>query len=354
MKLRQLITAASIALLPFAAGAATFIVPAAGTGPGANDSHWQSELTLHNTAATPLTVALTFHDGAGAQQGESITINARSTVSISDIVKTVFGRQTATGAVEITVPDAMANRMAITSRTFNSSTNGQFGQDIPAVNSNDAAAAGEIAVLQAPSSATDARFNFGLYAVTDATIRWDLVRADGTLLSPIGEQSYAAGTQFQFNSGIQTLLGQTPQDNDTIHAAVLKGKVIAYGSAVNNASGDPTYVPGIRARSEIRVNFIGVDLDENGTADVLDADHDGVLDQAIDVFTTAFPNYFRVLVEGGASLELVDAPRDAQFIDAQTLQWAPGGAVKGTTGVLKVRATVNGISDVLTIPVNFR
>ncbi|HEY8130662.1 MAG TPA: hypothetical protein VII12_02125, partial [Thermoanaerobaculia bacterium] len=110
----------------------------------------------------------------------------------------------------------------------------------------------------------------------------------------------------------------------------------------------------IRARSEIRVNFIGVDLDENGTADVLDADHDGVLDQAIDVFTTAFPNYFRVLVEGGASLELVDAPRDAQFIDAQTLQWAPGGAVKGTTGVLKVRATVNGISDVLTIPVNFR
>jgi len=354
MKLRQIITAASIALLPFAASAATFIVPAAGTGPGANDSHWQSELTLHNAAAAPVTVGLTFHDGAGAQPGDSVTVNARSTVSISDIVKTVFGRQSGTGAVEITVPDAMANRMAITSRTFNASANGQFGQDIPAVNSNDAAAAGDIAVLQAPSSASDARFNFGLYAVTDSTIRWDLVRADGTVLSPIAEQSYAAGTQFQFNSGIQTLLGQTEQDNDALHAVITNGKVIAYGSAVNNASGDPTYVPGIRARSDVRVNFVGVDLDENGSTDVADADHDGVLDQSIDIFTNAFPNYFRVIVDGPATLEVIEAPGDASFIDAQTIEWAAPGDFKGKTGVLKIRATVNGISDVLTIPVNFR
>ena len=34
-----------MALLPLAAGATTFIVPAAGTGGGANGSRWQSELT---------------------------------------------------------------------------------------------------------------------------------------------------------------------------------------------------------------------------------------------------------------------------------------------------------------------
>jgi hypothetical protein len=34
MKRKQLITMISIALLPLAAGAATFIIPAAGTGPG--------------------------------------------------------------------------------------------------------------------------------------------------------------------------------------------------------------------------------------------------------------------------------------------------------------------------------
>ena len=42
------------------------------------------------------------------------------------------------------------------------------------------------------------------------------------------------------------------------------------------------------------------------------------------------------------------------LVDAQTVEWFPGGDVKGTSGVLHVRATANGISDVLTIPVNFR
>lgn len=354
MKSKHLIIATIIALLPLAAGATTFIIPAAGTGPGANNSHWQSEVTLHNTSANAVTVGLKFHDATGAQESASVTVNARNTVTISDIVKTRFGRDAATGAIEITVPDVAANRITITSRTFN----GDFGQDIPAINANDAAAAGDVVVLQAPSSANESRFNFGLYAVTDSKVRWDLVRADGTLVSPLAEQSYPAGTQVQFNRGIETLLGQTEQDDDTLHAVIASGRVIAYGSSVSNASGDPTFVPGIRARADIRVNFVGVDLDENGTIDVADADHDGVLDQPIDVFTTAFPNFFRVIATGAngepATLELVDAPRDAALVDARTVEWAPGGAVKGTTGVLRIRATVNGISDVLTIPANFR
>ena len=81
MKFRQLITAASITILPLAASAATFIVPAAGTGPGANDSRWQSELTLHNTSATPTTIGLTFHDGSGAQSADSVSLNARTFTS---------------------------------------------------------------------------------------------------------------------------------------------------------------------------------------------------------------------------------------------------------------------------------
>ena len=354
MKLRTLITAASIAILPLAANAATFIVPAAGTGAGANASQWQSELTLHNTSSNAMSAALTFHDSTGAQQSEPLTVNARSTVTLSDIVKTRFGRDAGTGAIEITVPDAMADRVAITSRTFNSSPNGEFGQDIPAVDVAGAASAGDVIVLQAPSSATNARFNFGIYAVTDAVVRWDLVRADGTLAASI-EKSYTAGTQFQYNQGITTLLGATEQDDDALQAVVTAGKVIAYGSAVNNQSGDPSFVPGIRARADIRIAFAGVDVNEDGTPDVLDANHDGVLDQPIDVFTTVgYPNYFRVIVSAGVTLELVDPPSDAQMIDAQTVQFAPTPALKGTTGALKLRASAGGVSEILTIPVNYR
>jgi len=355
MRFKNVMILMAAALLPLAANAATFIVPAAGTGPGANDSHWQSELTLHSTSASAISVTLRFHDSSGAQQTTDATINPRGSITIADIVNTRFGRQSATGAIEIIVPDSAANRIAITSRTFNASASGQFGQDIPAVNTNDAAGAGDVVVLQAPSSASDTRFNFGLYAVTDAKVRWELVRADGTTASPsIAEQTYAAGTQFQFNQGITNLLGQTARDNDAVHAVVTGGKIIAYGSAVQNSTGDPSFVPGIRVRADIKLNFLGVDLDENGTIDVADADHDGVLDQPIDIFTLGYPNFFRVVVEGPATLEIIEAPSAAAVVGAQTIEWSAPGDMRGTTGVLKIRATVNGVSEVLTIPANFR
>jgi hypothetical protein len=354
MRFKNVMSFMAAALLPLAASAATFIVPAAGTGPGANSSHWQSELTLHNTSESALTATLRFHDASGAQQSSDVTINARSTVTIADIVNTRFSRESATGAIEITVPDALANRIAITSRTFSASASGQFGQDIPAVNANDAAGAGDVVVLQAPSSASDARFNFGLYAVTDAKVRWDLLRADGTSVTPIAEQTYAAGTQLQFNQGITNLLGQTEQDNDAVHAVVSSGKLIAYGSAVQNSSGDPSFVPGIRVHADIKINFLGVDLDEDGEIDIPDADHDGVLDRPIDISTLAYPNYFRVIVEGPATLEIVEAPSAASVIDNQTIEWSATGDMRGKTGVLKIRATVNGVSEILTIPANFR
>jgi len=359
MNLRNLITAASVALLPIAAGAATFIVPAAGTGPGDHGSHWQSELTIHNAGAAPVTAGLAFHSGEEVQNGESLTIAARSTVSLADIVATRFGREQATGAIEITVPDSMANRIAITSRTFNASDSGEFGQDIPAVNAADAVPAGNTIVLQAPASAGTARFNFGIYAVTDATVQWELLRADGTQGALIEEQAYPAGRQLQFNGGISTLLGATEENNDVVMALVTSGNVIAYGSAINNASNDPTYVPGIVTRGETRLDFAGVDVNEDGIVDIPDANHDGVLDQALDLFTTTgFPNYFRVVATGPngepASIAFVDAVPDALIIDAQTVQVAPSSTLKGTTGVLKIRASADGVSDVLTIPVNYR
>ena len=55
MTIKRIITLAAIALLPIAAGAATFVIPAAGTGAGAAGSQWQTELTLHSTSGVAFT-----------------------------------------------------------------------------------------------------------------------------------------------------------------------------------------------------------------------------------------------------------------------------------------------------------
>ena len=358
MKFKHFVAATSLALMPLAASAASIYIPAAGTGPGANDSQWQTELTLHNTSSRTIALGLVFHDQQGPTAPVSLSLAPRATESIADVVKNRFGREVATGALEITLPDADAVKVAVTSRTFNVNPAGEFGQDIPAYAESEVATAGDIAVIAGPSSIADYRFNFGVYAVADASVRWELLRADGTVAATKDVQ-YVGGRQVQYTNGVASLLNTTAGDNDVIHATVLTGRALFYGSAIHQRSGDPTFVPAVRAREDVRINFAGIDVDENGTIDIADADRDGVLDSALDVFTNGFPNYFRVIATGengqAVTYELIEAPADATFVDAQgTVSYAPGGNLRGSTGTLKVRATSGSTSVILTIPVHYR
>jgi hypothetical protein len=357
MNIRRILTATSIALLPVVASAATLIIPAAGTGAGFNQSRWQSELTLHNTSSRTLVVDLTFHDSNGGDAEKTISINPRATQAIQDIVRTQFGLESATGAIVVEVADADASRLAVTSRTFNASAAGTFGQDIPAYRAEEAAAAGDVAVLAGPSSSVADRFNFGVFAVAGSEVTWQLVRADGTIAAR-KDVTYAANEQKQYNNGVVTLFNSTAADSDTVYAIVKSGKGVFYGSAINQASGDPTFVPAVKAREELRLNFAGIDTNENGSADLLDADHDGVVDTTFEIVTSTFPKFFRVLVTGAANeaatLTVLESPAAYVLLPNNTIQLAPTGELKGTTGALKIRATVGSDTAILTIPVQFK
>lgn len=359
MKFRHFLTATSIALLPLAASAATFIVPAAGSAPGANGSNWQSELTLHNSGPSELRVGLRFHERTAVSEQQYVTIGARSTRSLADVVRTTFLRENTTGAIEVEVADRDAKRLAIASRTFNVSDAGEFGQDIPAVNVTNAAISDDVNVLAAPSSVVSYRFNFGVYSVDASRIRWEVVRANGEVAGAT-EVSYAAGEQLQYNGGITSLVGVEPRDNDSLHAVVLSGRAIFYGSAVNNGTGDPTFVPGVRTRADITINFLGIDIDEDGTVDIGDHDQDGVLDASLDVTTSMYPSIFRIVAEGEfgelVTFQVLEAPLDdARLIDnAGTILLGAPGDLKNKTGTLRIRATAGGASSTLTIPIHFK
>jgi len=349
----KIISAITIAMLPLAASAATLIIPAAGTGPGAYESHWQSELTLHNTSASAVTVGVKFHDRNGAQSGDDIQLSARNTVTIKDIVATRFGRDSATGALELIIDDAAANKVAITSRTFNRSAAGEFGQDIPAVRADAATAADETTAILGPTDASTSRFNFGMYALTNAAVRWELIRADGSVAASVTE-NYTGGTQVQYNLGVPLFFGVTPADDDAVHATVLSGSMIGYGSGVNNSSGDPTYVQSIALHPDIRVAFLGVEYTRQTVIDIPDANHDGVLDQPLVInLSSTWPSSFQVVIDpsaGTPAFELVDAPAGVTLSPDGWINWKPTNA--GVTS-LKVRVTVGGVSDIITIPVRF-
>jgi len=358
MKFRNLISAAAIALLPVAASAATLVVPAAGTGPGASGSQWQSELTIYNAAPRAATLAIEFHQGKNVFGPATVTLDARETLSIADIVKTKFNVEAGTGALEIELDDRAARSIAVTSRTFNTSAQGEFGQDIPSVNVADAPRAGDLAAIPGPSTASANRFNFGVYAFEATSVTWELVRAGGTAAAT-KSVAYAAGEHVQYGFGVSSFLGVTPEDNDTVVARVTEGRAVFYGSVVN-ATGDPTFVPGVRTREDVVINFLGVDLDEDGTVDIVDANQDGVLDAPINVITSMFPDYFRVVARGEfdetLTYEIVKSPATkSDILDENGLvRLVAAGDLKNTTGELQVKIKTGTSESIVTIPVKFQ
>lgn len=352
--LATLLTA--LAAVGFAANT-DFVIPASGSVAGALGSRWQSEVTLHNIGDQPMDLTFSFHNGTGTVKSFDTTVNARSTVSLNDVVATKFGLTETTGAITIDVKnDALVERLAVTSRTFNKPlTGGEFGQDIPAVEPPDALTKGDSGILTAPSDAANVRFNFGIYALENSTVDWKLVRADGTVVKTI-TMTYDAGVQMQYTNGAVSFFESTAQNNDVVQADVKAGRIVIYGSSVNNLSGDPTFVPQSRTREAAPIEILGLDMDENDSVDI--QAHDGIIGERIALQTSMFPNYFRVVATSASGLpltyELIDASRDVSLIDANgTIQWSPGADVKGTNGSLTVRVSDGFHTTDLIIPVKF-
>ncbi|HXI11949.1 MAG TPA: hypothetical protein VNM92_04810 [Thermoanaerobaculia bacterium] len=346
------LTATALMAEPF-----TLVVPVAASTPGVNDTNWKSELFFHNAGRIAVPVTLTFHSVTGTASPVSMTLAPRSRVSLDDVVAKTFG-SSGIGAIEITADAAFANRLAVHSRLYNLTSNGTLGEDVPAIQSTAGLTRGDIGILAGPSDSAASRFNFGLYAAEASTVTWSVIRRDGTELSSV-TVDYETNTHVQYNRGIATLLGLSPQDDDTVHASVMSGSVFVYGSSIDESTGDPTYVHAVRVREEASIQFLGVDLNDDGKLDVLDGDQDGVLDAAVTIVTGKFGNYFRIVARSAkgdaVSYSLLEASRDISFIDAAgRIGWLPSPALSGTNGSLVVRASDGMDSVNLTIPVIFR
>lgn len=129
-----------LAVPAFAQVSDTYVIPAAGDGPGLNGSRWATEFHLFNPQPHALRVTLTFLPTGGAL-GTTVKFNvpANGTAYANNILDEVFELSgygsllVATFAADNpTVPDRMVDRaFVVNSRTYNTSSSGTFGQAIP-------------------------------------------------------------------------------------------------------------------------------------------------------------------------------------------------------------------------------
>lgn len=224
-------------------------IPAVAHSAGAAGSSWRSDVRVFhlsegndNHGATVLTVSYYPANTPNAPPAtRTITIGANEVLSLDDILLRTFGLDNATGALRIR---SEGGRILATSRTYNQSSTGTFGQDIPAV-ALSAGLPGNATAVFSGLSDSGYRTNVGFFNLSSTALDLTLTlkRPDGSVIST---------KPFRLEGNVMTQLNLFSfMDAAGTQVASLaisaNGSATtpywAYASVIDNASGDPVFVP---------------------------------------------------------------------------------------------------------------
>ena len=218
-----------------------YFLAAAGNAEGAGGSQWATDVEINNPTAT----AIAYHflwlprdtDNSTPTTSEAFTLEPGASVRYENVLDTVFGG-TGFGALAVATDAAGA---IVTSRTYNISAAGTFGQGIPGLSGAGLIQAGERMRVVFMSEDDAFRANLGMLNGTGSamTVHYALYGADGTVLSE-GTKDLRAWENTQLNRVFQAyapVSGYVDVWTDTAGAAFA-----AYGSVVDAGTGDPTTI----------------------------------------------------------------------------------------------------------------
>ena len=230
------------------------IIPAVAHAGGIN-SNFQSDVRITNTAPQTQKYQLTFTPDDGTAKSTTVSIDPGKTLALDDLLATWFGNGTsAIGTLEIrpmatsstaTSPSATPSVTTYaSSRTYNVTANGTFGQYIPAIPFAQFIGKNGLISLQQVASSSAFRTNLGLLEASGdpATVLVSVFGNDGSKLAEF-TQALAGGQHLQMN-GVLATKGLTNLADGRIEVKLTSagGKVTAYASVLDNQTNDPLLV----------------------------------------------------------------------------------------------------------------
>jgi len=218
-------------------------IPAVGRAPGINGTFWRSDVTLFNPGLTTMNVSLRYlasgQDNRGAAS-HNVTVPPSRTVVIADVAQ-ALGVSSGSGA--LLVSWTTASGPIVTSRTYITTDNGgTYGQSIDPVTSfsNDSFV---------PGLRSDSLFRSNVGFVnggdTQLTVTATLLSDTGAILGTT-QIGLSPRSQVQYGVGALFTAANTPRAGTLTLLAHADGpaNLFAYGSIVDNASGDPVFFGG--------------------------------------------------------------------------------------------------------------
>ena len=238
----------------------SLIIPAVGHAPGANNSLFESDVRVANTSAQTQKYQLNFTlsgtDGTQSGQSSTIEIDPGATMALDDILSNFFGVGSdggaATGVLEIRPLTAPASNLTASSpgiqtvassRTYNTTPNGTFGQFIPAVPFSQFIDKTGILSLQQIAQSPAYRTNLGLVeaAGEPASVLVHVFDNSGHQLAQI-PQNLLPSEHLQLNNFLAANGIALTDGRFEVEVTSPTGRVTAYASVVDNVTNDPLLV----------------------------------------------------------------------------------------------------------------
>jgi PKD repeat protein len=224
---------------------ASYLLPAVAHNPGYLGTQWRSEVAVVNLLASPATAHLTlvFHGTTGSSLFATAEVPAGGSLAWPDILVSLFGQPD-----QANIQGALlvyADRpVALTVRTYDQTDNGTLGSSYPALVVGDGVGVGQTGVVPGLKRNAGFRSNLGAVNIGDVacTVVVTLYDAQGTQLGTPRTMDLAPGAWSQLNDVLSDT-GTIDLAYATVVVPTPNGRAWAYGSVVDNASGDPTTIP---------------------------------------------------------------------------------------------------------------
>ena len=206
---------------------------------GSNNSVWQSTLSACNVSSSNAAVVLTYRYGSSSVS-RNVVIPPYGLAEWTDAPVDLFGVGGKSSGVVTIDSDA---RLLVAVRTFNSSVDGTFGQSLPGVSSSVSMTSSQFGMISPVRRTTQFRTNIGVINTGNRSCVVEVVFGDtnGFIIGDTITINLAAGEWKQINEALKKAgISRANAAIALVQVRTAGAEVWAYGTVIDNSSGDPT------------------------------------------------------------------------------------------------------------------
>jgi hypothetical protein len=207
---------------------------------GSQGTAWRSSLSVSNSSESSTEIDFTFIEG-DAETSASASLAVGEIMEWDDVTESLFGLgRDAAGSIMF----RSDTKVLATVRTYNQTSEGTFGQFLPALRENEGPPSGTVGMLQHLKSTADFRTNIGFVNLSDVacSVRFQLHDRNGAAL---GAATVVTVAPFGWAQRNRVFQNHGPQSIAYAKVELVETtcRAWAYASVVDENTGDPTTIP---------------------------------------------------------------------------------------------------------------